>query len=133
LLRPPEPHVQPMPPAGLRQSRGNSGNSPRRSSSIDQSGESQSCSGCLPFASGDTLPPLADPLAGGSLTGHPIVASACSMCLRISSRDIFSSAMTLTPNDNQRLHLVRRACWGNVRLEVLQPVTDGAQLLGIQF
>src|SRR5215831_40869 len=80
---------------GLRQSRGNSGNSPRRSSRIDQSGASQSWSGCLPFASGDTLPPLADPLAGGTLT----VASA--MILLISSRD----NMTLTPNDNQRLHL----------------------------
>src|SRR5262249_14842580 len=106
----------------LRQSRGNSGNSPRRSSRIDQSGESQSCRGCLPFAAGGALPPLPDPLA-----------ASFAMNLVISSRGNLPLDLTLTPNNNQLLHLVRCPRWGDVRLEVLQPLTDGAQLLGIQF
>src|SRR5262245_49042887 len=51
---------------GLRQSRGKSGSSPLRSSRIDQSGESQSWSGCLddPFASGGNVEPLVAPFLG---------------------------------------------------------------------
>src|SRR5262249_32136921 len=78
----------PARPLGLGLWWGKSGNSPRRSSSIHQSGEPQSGSGCLaPLGSGDPLPPLADPLAGRTLADRSIVASACSMHLRISSRD----------------------------------------------
>src|SRR5262245_7935328 len=99
---------------GLRHSRGKSGNSPRRSSSIDQSGESQSCSGCLdPLASGDMLPPLADPLAGRTL------AVAFAMRLVIFSRDNLSLDMTLAPNRNECLYFVRCPCWGDMRLEIL--------------